>query len=90
MMLTVRDPSLISTETLLALRCLARVQGRDLFFLELEVEDLCIRVLAVLLQALLWPMVLVVLLYTMVPTMPDIGGLMGGHFMSQNRLNLDQ
>ena len=90
MILTARGPSLISTETLLALRCLARVQGRDQFFLELEVEDLCIRVLAVLLQALLWPMVLVVLLYTMVPTMPDIGGLMGGHFMSQNRLNLDQ
>ena len=83
-------PSLISIETLRALLCLARVQGRDQFFLELEVEDFCTRVLAVLLRALPWHMVLVVLLYTMVPTMPDTGGLMGNHFMSQNKLNLDQ
>ena len=90
MILTARDLSLISTETLLALRCLARVQGQNLFFLELEVRGLCTRVLADLLLALPWHVFLVVLLYTMVPTMPDTGGLMGNHFMSQNKLNLDQ
>ena len=85
-MIPMARPSLISVETLLALRCLARVQGQNLFFLELEVRDLCTRDLVDLLLAVF----LVVQLYPTVLTMPDTGDLMANHVMSQNKLNLDQ
>ena len=85
-MIPMARPSLISVETLLALRCLARVQGQNLFFLELEVRDLCTRDLVDLLLAVF----LVVQLYPMVLTMPDTGDLMANHVMSQYKLNLDQ